>query len=291
MGLQRAIVRSAGALARRRYSGRLVALAGEPVHPPRFLDADVVAFSGPAQLPEQVASLRSFLRYVGRPASYTVVSDRVLAERDVDLLAALDRSVHVRFWTEFTGHALPPAVRAMAAGSAMGIKLAVEISMPVRRPTLYIDSDVLFHPAAGEIARLVADPPAPALHLVDPEDVYLDHRLLRQDEIDPPVNAGFFLLADSLRWTEALGRLATLGGEPTFHTEQTLVHLAMRASGAKPLDPDRYVVATDDMRRLRDRHRGHAVVLRHYTTPVRPKMWLAVSRERRRPAPAAPAHG
>jgi hypothetical protein len=276
VGLRQRVVGGLGRVARERYARRLPELVRRPVEPPTALDVDVVAFSGRAHLPEQVASLRSFLSGVGRPRSYTVVSDGTHRPADATLLAAVDPSVRVLPWTDVASGPLPDPVPAMAATSAMGIKLAVELSLPVQRVTAYVDSDVLFGPAAGELVRLLDAPPAPALHLVDPEDVYLDARLLRAGESDPPVNAGFFVLTDRLVWTDALVRLSTLDGAATFHTEQTVVHLAMRASGALPLDPQRYVVATDDMRGLRDLHRGPDVVLRHYTTPVRPKMWLAV---------------
>jgi hypothetical protein len=157
----------------------------------------------------------------------------------------------------------------------MGRKLAVELALPLDGPTVYLDSDVLAFAAAAELPALAGE----SWYLVDCEDVYLDRRLLRShDEAASPVNAGFLVLGRPPDWEDALARLARLDGEPGFHTEQTLVHLALHAAGARPLDARRYVVATDDMARRGDAHRPRGPVLRHYTSPVRHKFWRAVGR-------------
>src|SRR5687767_12625948 len=54
----------------RRFLNRLPA-----IEPMNTFPLEVFSYSGEAALPEQVASIRSFLRHVGRPAHFTVVSD------------------------------------------------------------------------------------------------------------------------------------------------------------------------------------------------------------------------
>jgi hypothetical protein len=48
--------------------------------PSRSFPFEVFAYSNDEMLPEQVASIRSFLRHVGRPKSFTVVSDGSYAD-------------------------------------------------------------------------------------------------------------------------------------------------------------------------------------------------------------------
>lgn len=262
---------------RRAYAAALPVLARRRVAVAGELPAEVVAFSGARDLPEQVAGLRALLARAGRPERLTVVSDGSHTAAHRALLTALDPCVEVVHWAAYAGE-LPPAVRAYAAVSPLGKKLAVELALPVRRPTVYLDSDVLLLDDGADLHGALR---APA-YLLDEEDVYLDRRLLDGEaEAADPCNAGVLVLTERPDWGPALDRLARLhaaGEEPRFHTEQTVVHLALRAAGARPLDPARYVCATDDMRVLRDAHPGPGLVLRHYTSPVRHRFWLAVGR-------------
>ena len=62
------------------------------------------------------------------------------------------------------------------------------------------------------------------------------------------------------------------------NTEQTVVHLAMRASGATPLPRDEFVLEVDDEHDWRDRYGGDGIALRHYcySDAVQRKLWLNV---------------
>jgi hypothetical protein len=277
MTAARRLAQLQGAAARWAYARALPALARRPVVPAGRLDCDVYAFSGEAQLPEQVASLRSLLRYAGRPASITVVSDGGHGRRARELLRAVDPAVRVVGLADVVREALPRPVRRYAHREPMGRKLALELSLPVgARPVLYADADVLFLPGADDLGGILRHA-APAAFLAD-EEPYLDRRLARGDAREP-VNGGFFVLGEPLAWDAALERLAALDGDPyDFHTEQTVLHLAMHASGARAFDRRSFVVATDDMWRWRDAHTQPAVVLRHYTTPVRHKLWCRLAR-------------
>ena len=268
-----------GRAVRAAYAAALPGVVRRPVRAPRALECRVFSYSSLADLPEQVVSIRSFLQHVGRPTRYTVVSDGSHDAGARALLRAIDRAVDVADLADVARRDLPAPVRGYARTHPMGAKLALELSLPVEGATLYADADVLFLPGAGGdlTARIARDGGVPGWFLVDEEWAYLDRRL--GAEGDAPVNAGMFLLHRPLDWDEALDRLERhAGGDYGFHTEQTVVHIAMHASGARGLDPRRYVIATDDMHALRDRHAGPDVVLRHYTTPVRHKLWCTLAR-------------
>jgi hypothetical protein len=273
------LAQAEGAVVRAAYARALARLARRPVAAPRDLGCHLVTFSGEAALPEQVASLRSFLARAGRPWSATVVSDGSHGPASRRLLEAVDPVVRVVDVEDVAPPRLPPAVGAYAARAPMGRKLAVELALPLHgEPTLYADADVLFLRGAGVLARLVDDPVGAPRFLLDPEP-YLDDRLDPADR-HAPVNGGALLLHRPLDWAPGLSALAALGGaDERFHTEQTVLHVAVHASGGVPFDPARFVVQTDDMRALRDRHAGPEVALRHYTTPVRHKLWCRLARD------------
>lgn len=297
-----ALARAEGRAVRAAYRALLPRLATSVPTAPTRLPGDLVTFTGRRQLPEQVASLRSLLRWAGVPDRITVVSDGTLCRTDTALLRRLHDGLDVVPWRELVEAArpaLPTNVMAWAEADPIGRKLAVELSLPVRVPTMYADADVLFLPGAGapggpadvltemlgEVVTGMAAEPRDRF-LLDWEP-YLDERLVTPEEAArQPVNAGFFVLHRPLDSALALDRLAALDGQPPrYHTEQTLVHILMHASGARPLDPARYLLTCDDMLHLHDvtsparRRRGDPEpALRHYTTPVRQKMWGAIGR-------------
>ena len=72
-----------GDVLRRFYRARL------PVRPfsqfsDKLVPAEVFSYSGAAALPEQIASIRTFLRYAGVPKSWTVVSDGSYDRNHID---------------------------------------------------------------------------------------------------------------------------------------------------------------------------------------------------------------
>ena len=270
---------AAGWAVRSAYASALPRVVERPVDVPGPLACRVVTFSCERDVPEQVASLRSLLRWGGRPYEAVVVSDGTHTPASTRLVERVDPCVQVVHWQDYAGAAVPRTVRRYAETSPMGKKLAVELALPGDRVLAYVDADVLLLPAAADALPSVLAGTSPR-YLLDPEEVYLDERMLRAGEQVEPLNAGFVVLPRSLDWDGPLARLEELGGEPGFHTEQTLVHLAVRAAGGRPLDPERWVVATDDMPSWRDLHAGPRTALRHYTSPVRHKFWLALARER-----------
>ncbi len=163
----------------------------------------------------------------------------------------------------------------------MGKKLAVELSLTVAGPTIYVDADVMFFPGAVDLSNLESSDASRSPRYLRDCGAYLDDRMLAGSaRARDPVNGGFFVLFQALDWSSALARLARLQGPPNFFTEQTLLHLAMHSNNACPLDPQRYVVADDDRHSYRDRYARPGLVLRHYTTTVRHQFWRTLARSR-----------
>jgi hypothetical protein len=263
-------------LIRRLYAQSLDAIVDCPVEAGPERDLSVYTFSGIEHLPEQVASLRSLLRNLGQPAQITVVSDGSHEPEQVRLLERVHPRVSVVHHRDFLRDDLPLAVKRYAAQSPMGVKLGLELSLPVDRPTLYSDADVLFFP---KIADLSAELRGGPRYLQDFEGRFLDSRLLSDPaEAEHPANAGLLAMHERLRWEPALERLEALEGDLSFLTEQTVVHLALRESGGSPLPRDRYVLRVDDEADWRDRYGGPGIALRHYcfSDAVQQKLWLNV---------------
>jgi hypothetical protein len=271
------LARWQGQLQRKTYRALLPVITQRSVHPAREVPLDLYSYSGEAMLPEQVRSIRSFLRHVGRPKSFTVVTDGSHCARSVELLKKIDPVVSIRPTGEHLPLDLPEKFRRYITTYPMGKQLGLIMSLPRNGPALYVDSDVLFFPGATDLIRDAAGTAAPALYLPDCQDCSADPRVLREpSEGLEPVNSGLLMLLRPLDWSLGIRRFLELKEEPNFFTNQTIVHLVMHANGARPLDAARYVLQLDDQFIYPDRYAGRRLVLRHYVNPVRHKFWRAL---------------
>jgi hypothetical protein len=269
------LARARGTFIRDSYRALLPVVVQQPSKSDKQLDLDVFTYSGESTLPEQVASARSFLRFAGRPASFTIVSDGSYSAHSISILRKLDPVIHVRNATEFIPHDIEPALRDYASYHPTGKQFALILSLPQQRPAFYFDSDVLFFPGSRELVNLRA---TTALYLRDCQ-FSGDERLLRgQSERADPVNTGVLLISQKPDWSLALQRFRELTGPPSFFTNQTLVHLAMHQSGASAFDPAKFVLQLDDQFVFADRYARPDIVLRHYVNPVRHKFWSSLLR-------------
>jgi hypothetical protein len=255
----------------RRFLDRL-----PPVEPPRSFPLEVFSYSGETALPEQVASIRSFLRHVGRPAHFTVVSDGTYSEQSRRLLKRLDASVSVSDASEWIPSGLPEEIQPYLKTHPTGRQLALIMSIPKNAPVLYLDSDVLFFAGANDLFAYAETPEVPAFYMADCR-FSGDERLLRDAaEAQDPVNTGFLLLFQKLDWAASIRRFLELEGEPNFFTNQTMTHLTMHANGAAPFDPRKYVLELDDQFIFPDRYANPRIAVRHYVNPVRHKFWTSL---------------
>jgi hypothetical protein len=271
------LARAKGAWFRRLYQARLGTIGQRPVPAPATLPFDVFSYSGENMLPEQVASIRSLLRFAGRPRQFTVVSDGTHSEHSLELLRHLDRCVRILPASPWQPANIPAAAASYLANHPTGKQLALIMSLPENGPALYVDSDVLFFPGAKNLSSLPRLSAAPALYLADCR-LSADERLYRnEDEKKNPVNTGVLFLARKIDWSKSIERLLELEATPNFFTNQTMTHLAMSAAGAAPLDPSKFVLQLDDQFEFSDRYAGPDLILRHYVNPVRHKFWTTLA--------------
>lgn len=272
------LARVQGTAARAIYRAVLPSIARRRFPVGNELPFNVFSYSGESTLPEQVASIRSFLKCVGRPKKFTVVSDGTLSDRSSGLLKSLDSAISITAAASWVPKELPTKIYPYLTTHSTGKQLALIMSLPVDGPTLYIDSDVLFFAGAKDLIRLAESSGTPAFYLADCR-LSADERLFRGDaEKAQPVNTGVLLLFRRLDWSLAIRRLLELEGSPNFFTNQTMTHLTMHANGATPFDDRKYVLRLDDQFVYGDRYADRSLALRHYVNPVRHKFWTTIAR-------------
>jgi hypothetical protein len=272
------LARFEGKIARSLYRNTLAMIVRQPIRVAREFPFDVFAYSGEDALPEQVASIRSFLTYAGRPKQFVVVSDGSYTSASIELLEKIDHAVRVQRTPPPLPQGLPNTVQSYLTTHPTGKQLALLMSLPVNGPTLYTDSDVLFFPRACELTDLSRSQSVSALYLADYQ-FSGDERLIRNpSERQNPANTGFIFLFRKLDWSRGLERLQMLTGAPNFFTNQTVTHLSMHANGAVAFDPGKFVLQVDDQFIYRDRYAGSSIAIRHYVNPVRHKFWTVLAR-------------
>jgi hypothetical protein len=261
------------------YRATLPLIVRRRISVERELSFDVLSYSGESTLPEQVASIRSFLTYAGRPKRFTVVSDGSYTSASIELLERIDSCVRVQTTAPSLPSGLPEKVQSYLANHFTGKQLALIMSLPANGPTLYTDSDVLFFPEAKQLADLARTQSVSAFYLADYQFSGDEHLIRDTTEKENPANIGFLMLFQKLDWSLGLERLEMLTGEPNFFTTQTATHLCLHASHAVALDPKKYVLQVDDQFVYRDRYAGSAIAMRHYVNPVRHKFWAALAHQ------------
>src|ERR1700686_965609 len=110
----------------------------------RELSFNVFAYSGQNPLPEQVASIRSFLTHVGRPKQFVVVSAGSYTSTTIELLEKIDNAVRAKNTPPPFPPGLPNTIQSYLPAHPAGKQLALLMSLPANGPPLYTDSDVLF---------------------------------------------------------------------------------------------------------------------------------------------------
>lgn len=273
------LARLEGKIVRWLYQLALPRIARRKIDIPREMPFEVYAYSGESTLPEQVASIRSFLINAGRPRQFTVVSDGSHTEKSIVLLESIDRCIRVQTCAPPLPPGLPDQVQSYLTGHFTGKQLALIMSLPNNGPTLYADSDVLFFPEARRLADLSRTPSVSALYLRDYQ-LSADPRLIHNAaDAEKPVNMGFLLLFRKLDWSIGVRRLEKLPGTPNFFTTQAVVHLCMHSNDAVEFDPQTFVLEATDEFVYRDQYAATSIAIRHYVNPIRHKFWAALGHQ------------
>ena len=262
-------------LLRNAYKSSLSSLVSFPIKQDRQVPIKVYALSCERDLPEQVASLRSFIRHVGVPDKFTIMSDGSYTDQSIQLLQSVHRCVDVQLLTKFQRDDLPQSVHEYAAQQAMGKKLAALMSIPIDGATLYTDSDILFFQGASDLVDLANSKDTHTYYLPDCKNS-LDKRLIYEDiEMQNPINAGFILFKKSLDWNESVKRLSNLEEFPNYFSEQTIVNLTIKRNHGVALARERYIMNVDDQFMYPDKFATKQIAMRHYVSNVRHKFWLS----------------
>lgn len=248
------------------------------------VDMDVVSFSSSNDFCEQVLSILSYLRYVGNPESWTIYSDGSHTSQQakmVENVFSFVRIVKVDWDNEkLVDHckpALDPCKEYLlhyARSHPLGKKLFCYLNYTINKTTLFLDSDVLFYQQAIIIKSLISEN-GNGWFLPDAEWGCLDSHYKRKQRPQLyQVNTGFILFKKELtHFTKGLEFLKGLNYKYEYFSEQTIVHILLNDNDFIPFDPRIFILNSNDQFDISYLYSREKMAIRHYTGPVRHKMW------------------
>jgi hypothetical protein len=249
------------------------------------MQVEVVSFSSSKDFHDQVLSILSFLRYVGTPICWTIYSDGSHTPDQIQLLNSGFEFIKVEAinWASTSSwigkcklELLPYREHLLdyAQKQPLGKRLFLYLNREIMNPTLFLDSDILFYNKASVLSSVLKEE-ANGWYLPDENWGCLDSRY-RNSNSDQlyQVNGGLILLNKNLvNLSIGLDFLKSLNNEYEYFSEQTVMHILLRANNFFPLDPRIFILNSSDQFDFSYLYGREEIAIRHYSGPVRHKMW------------------
>ena len=249
---------------------------------------EVASFSSSNDFQEQVLSILSFVRYLGKPSKWTLYSDGSHTKQQIEQLESSFTFIEfkeglnwdtVQSLKGFCKEELEPYEDYLidyARKFPLGKKLFYYLNHQINSPTLFIDSDILFYKKAPVLELVLTEKPrAKGWFMPDVGWGCLDSRYKSMNtEQVYQVNSGFILANGAFEYlTESLDFFKTYNFSYEYFSEQTVYHHLLKANEYMPLTPKTFILDAGDQFDIRYLKTPSEIAVRHYTGPVRHKMW------------------
>ena len=248
------------------------------------IDIEIVSFSSSFDFAEQILSILSFIKYVGLPIRWTLYSDGTHTNDQLNLLKTSFEFLEVINIADFANYVedniskdllqYKQELKLYAKNVPLGKRMFLYLNFDIKRPTLFIDSDIVFYSKAGCIKDILATN-YNGWFLPDFDWGCLDSRYMLAQAPQPyQVNGGMFLVNKNLEHL-AVGMdfFRSLGDKYEYFSDQNVFHILLLANGFMPFDPRIFILNSGDQFDMAYSHKVEEMAIRHYTGPVRHKMW------------------
>ncbi|RZK45168.1 MAG: hypothetical protein EOO61_00925 [Hymenobacter sp.] len=248
------------------------------------IDIEVVSFSSCRDFEEQVLSILTFIKNIGIPSCWTLYSDGTHTAEQISI--SENAFGFLKIIQNNTYHnSLPGEIKDTlivhkkylldyANKSPLGKKLLYYLNFSIKKPTIFLDSDVLFYQKASCI-RNILEENVDGWFLPDAEWGNLDSRYIaRTNPQHYQINSGLFFLKREIKSISVgLDFLKCMSGNYEYFSEQSVFHIILSNNNLFPLDPRVFVLNSDDQFDFSYLYSRENIAARHYTSPVRHKMW------------------
>lgn len=239
---------------------------------PQKVGFDVISFSGAASFEDQVLSIFSFLIYAGTPVNWTIYSDGSYTAEQIQLFKSKFHFVSVEQWDKHDLISDNKLLGDYLKVCHLAKKLNVIMGHPYHRQTIYMDSDVIFY---KNIAMYIDSGLLSAGLWYAPDTMWnnVEHYFKKQVTSIYPLNSGLLFLNENFNSADIWKYLESLKGHYGYFSEQSAFEYAFRKQDADILDPRQFVIDSSDQFNFSIKYQPADIAMRHYTTPVRHKIW------------------
>lgn len=250
----------------------------------KTIDVEVVSFSSAHDFSEQVLSILSFIKNVGLPATWTVYSDGTHTSEQIKKLESeftFLKLIKTDFIDAYIRKNIKPSLLpyqeiliSYANKFALGKRLFLYLNYFIVKPTIFIDSDIMFYQKADCLSSII-NHNENGWFLPDADWNNLDSRYMA---ITIPqlyqVNGGLFIINKELaKLSKGLDFLESLNDTYEYFSDQTVIHIILLENNFMPLDPRIFALNSGDQFDFGYLYPKGTIAVRHYTGPVRHKMW------------------
>lgn len=252
------------------------------------IQIEVASFSSKRDFPEQVLSILSFIRNVGVPLKWHLYSDGTHTQ---DQISALERFFNFLVVVKGLNWQEIQSLKGIAKTEVepydsylidyarkfpLGKKLFAYLNHSIQCPTLFIDSDILFYEKASVLNLILNEQPeVNGWYMPDSSWGCLDSRYkMRFAEQVYQINSGLILANGPFqRLNESLDLFKTFDFTYEYFSEQTVFHHLLKSNMYMPLPSKTFVLDSGDQFHFSYLYSFKQMAVRHYTGPVRHKMW------------------
>jgi hypothetical protein len=231
------------------------------------INIQVISFSGKKQFADQLYSLTSFYRNVGRPISWNIYSDGSYTSSEIEIFSLI-RGVKVSD-VNIKKSNIPENYF-----KKYPTLLKVEILKQFQSHSdtiVFSDSDILFYPKFSEFLDIFQEA---NWYLVDEGTGYFEpgYKLPQGQQ---PLNLGLLVLNKPINIDYVILYIAKKINQGSLHywSDQTAFHQLAQIEHFLPLSKNYFFVGGNDAFSLSHCVDYNEIALRHFVGPVRHKMW------------------
>lgn len=248
-----------------------IAKIAVPVNPAE-VDFEMISFSGATSFEDQVLSIISFLVYAGTPKKWTIYSDKSYTEEHKQVFKDKFAFVSVVDWDVYDYVRDNKLLGDYLKECHLAKKLNVIIGHPYQWQTIYVDSDIIFYKNIS--AYLNSGLLSTGLwYAPDPMWGDVEGYFKIKRESIYPLNSGFLILNKNFDPQDIFKYFESLHGKYHYFSEQSSFEYAFRKQQANLLDPRQFIIDSSDQFDFATKYYPDSIAIRHYTTPVRHKIW------------------
>jgi hypothetical protein len=231
------------------------------------VDFNVISFSGSKQFADQLFSISSFYRNVGRPFSWIVYNDGSYSHEELLLLRSING---VKVCNIEIGIGSLPQIYFKQFPTLLKIEILRQ-QVDFNKTLLFADSDILFYSKFKDYFNQFSNN---NWYIIDEGKGYFDPEfVLPENQL--PLNLGFLVLNNLANWDFVLDYLHQKINKSDLHywSDQTATHILAQNEQFNIMPKEHFKVGGNDSFKYSHDVNYNEIAVRHFVGPIRHKMW------------------